>query len=134
MNPLPRAQVHVQDLADAFLFVLHNALSSHKSPKIKTGWETFHSVEVPSQAENWRTISEGVGDALFEFGMVKSEGAVSVPWETDLGTAKDVLSANARSRADRLAAAGWKPTQRSMMECLRGDVKQVLDVRYGGTT
>ena len=134
MSIPPRNQVHVQDLADAFLFLLHNTLSSHKSPKIKTGWETFHSVEVPSQAENWRTISEGVGDALYEFGKVMSKGAVSVPWETDLGTAKDVLSANARSRADRLAAEGWKPRQPSMMECLRGDVKQVLEARFGVAT
>ncbi len=119
-------------MTDAFLFLLHGALTTTSYPKIETGWETFHSVEVPPESENWRTISEKIGDYLSEFDMVKSPGAVSVPWEEEVGTAKDVISANARSRADRLHAAGWKPKQPSMMDCLRADVRQTLDVKHGG--
>ncbi len=125
-------QVHVQDVVDAFLFLLVRALYTSTYPEIVTGWETFHSVEVHSESVNWRTISEKIGDHLYDLGRIPSRGAISIPWDPDLGPLKGSISANAQSLADRLRAEGWLPRQKSMMECLRGDVEDVLELRDQG--
>jgi hypothetical protein len=122
------AQIHINDLTSSFLFLLDLALTKPTTyPRIKTGWETFHSVEIPSESLPWSNISTIIGNTLHKLGKIETPGARSVVYTTDTGMDNGVLSDCARSKGDRLESLGWRGKEKSLEETLERDVEDVLE-------
>lgn len=115
------SQIHVLDLARAYIVLLH-AMESH--PPSFTLQNPYFLCE-NGREFSWREVGVEIGKALFEAGKIKDPEPRTFREEDykDLfGPATDpVVGLNSRSRAVRLRDLGWEAREKGIWKSFRED-------------
>ena len=118
--------IHVEDLADFYLFVLEKALEG----KAQTGKDGWYFVET---GEHYlKDVVAEIGKQLFKHKAIKQEEVTQfTPEEVEkyLGPAGWVfIGSNSRSRADRAKTLGWKPSGKkgTVIDSIAEEVETLL--------
>ena len=118
--------IHVEDLADFYVFVLEKALEG----KAQTGKDGWHFVETGEH--HLKDVVAEIGKQLFKHKAIKQEDATQfTPEEVEkyLGPAGWIsIGSNSRSSADRAKALGWKPSGKkgTVIDSIAEEVETLL--------
>ncbi|KAI0787419.1 NAD(P)-binding protein [Fomes fomentarius] len=130
-----RPNVHVDDMADLYVALLDSIV--RVPARTGHGWEGFYFGE--NGEHTWLQVSKAIGDALVHFGIASE--SEPTPFTTEelvkyFGSEKQGFSygANARCRANRAHAIGWKPkfTTDDMLKSIRPAVEAILEKQNEG--
>jgi len=110
------SQIHVVDLARAYVTLLHHMESSSPQEFLDNPYffcENGHDT-------SWKTVAEMIGAGLHKAGKLSDPTPQTIPEDLygDLfgKFTPAVCGLNSRSRAVRLRELGWQPTARSMQD------------------
>jgi len=119
-------QVHVTDLARAYMTVLHWMESASPETVLENPYFFVENGEELS----WASCAEEIGKALHKAGKVQDPTPREIPADlySDLfgQWSLPVLGQNSRNRANRLRALGWQPREKSTFESLHEDEIPIL--------
>ncbi|EKD13267.1 uncharacterized protein L3040_007344 [Drepanopeziza brunnea f. sp. 'multigermtubi'] len=119
-------QVHVTDLARGYLTILHWMEATDGERVLENPYWFIENGEELS----WKEMAAAVGQALVAAGEIADAAPREIPAELygDLfgEWSMAVVGENARNRANRLRALGWKPQEKSTFESLRDDEIPVI--------
>lgn len=120
-------QVHVFDLARAYIILLHWLEQADPAEVLKNPYFFCEN----GQEFAWKDAAAEIGKALHVVGKVKSPKPKQIPEKdyTDLfgpGASDTVVGSNSRCRANRLRALGWKPRETPMYESLIQDELPII--------
>jgi hypothetical protein len=129
--------VHVDDLSDAFILLVEEALKPNGGGAqwgdegyyfAEAGefvslapWKTFPDQGKLTMYQKWGDVSTAISKIMANQGLIKSaevdkltvaEASALHPW------APLIWGGNARSRSDRLHKLGWKPQKQNLYESL----------------
>ncbi|KAI0787448.1 NAD(P)-binding protein [Fomes fomentarius] len=130
-----RPSLHIDDMANLYVALFDSIVRVPE--KTGHGWEGFYFGE--NGEHTWFQVSKAIGDALVYFG-VASEPEPT-PFTTEelvkyFGSEKQgfAYGANARCRANRARAMGWKPkfTTDDMLRSIRPAVEAILQKQKEG--
>ncbi|KAJ5109059.1 hypothetical protein N7456_005734 [Penicillium angulare] len=118
--------VHVKDLARAFLTVLRYVETVSPAVLLENPWFFAENGSEVTMLE----CAKHIGEALLDAGKIQSSALKSYA-ESDYDdvfgpSTKRGLGCNSRSRAERLRALDWKPTEKDIWTSLREDEIPVL--------
>ncbi|KAI1770633.1 NAD(P)-binding protein [Hypoxylon cercidicola] len=114
------SNIHVLDLARAYLVVLHRLESTPaSSPEILEN--PYYFIEATGDDEpSWKDIASTIGSELHKAGLIADPSPRTIPPENynDLFAefTDTVIGLNSRSRAVRLRELGWKPVEKGWKE------------------
>ncbi|XXH03264.1 hypothetical protein Hte_009662 [Hypoxylon texense] len=114
------SNIHVLDLARAYLVVLHRLESTPaSSPEILEN--PYYFIEATGDNEpSWKDIASLIGSELHKAGLLADPSPRTIPPENynDLFAefTDAVIGLNSRSRAVRLRELGWEPVEKSWRE------------------
>ncbi|KAH8778005.1 hypothetical protein BGZ57DRAFT_822186 [Hyaloscypha finlandica] len=123
--------VHVDDLSDAFILLVEEALKPNGG-NAQWGDEGYYFAEAGEL--KWGEVSEAISKIMTDEGAIKAaevdkvsvaEAVAMHPW------APLIWGGNARSRSDRLHKLGWKPQGPSLYESLPSMINE--EVKTLGT-
>ncbi|KXH66693.1 hypothetical protein CSAL01_13581 [Colletotrichum salicis] len=119
-------QIHVADLARGYVTILEDLESL---PTDKALDNPYFFVE-NGEEHSWGKCAEEIGKALCEAGELKDPNPRQIP-ESMYGDlfgewSMAVVGQNARNRANRLRALGWKPREKSTFESLVSDELPII--------
>ncbi len=110
------SQIHVVDLARAYVTLLHHMESSSPQTFLDNPYffcENGHDT-------SWKTVAEMIGSSLHKAGKISDPSPKTIPRDMygDLfgEYTSAVVGLNSRSRAVRLRELGWEPRERSMQD------------------
>ncbi|KAJ4204133.1 hypothetical protein NW759_014970 [Fusarium solani] len=118
--------IHVADLARGYMTILHYMESTSGDKVLKNPYFFIENEEEYS----WERCAEEIGKALQEAGKIQDPTPRQVP--SDLYNylfgewSVAVIGQNARNRANRLRALGWKPQEKSAFDSLVTDELPVI--------
>ncbi|KAE8452051.1 hypothetical protein EG329_002216 [Mollisiaceae sp. DMI_Dod_QoI] len=119
-------QVHVTDLARAYMTVLHWMESASPETVLENPYFFVENGEELS----WASCAGEIGKALHKAGKVQDPTPREIPadlYDDLFGKwSLPVLGQNSRNRANRLRALGWQPREKSTFESLREDEIPIL--------
>jgi len=119
-------QVHVSDLARGYLSILHYMESTSGETVLQN---PYFFVENGTE-HSWRECAEEIGKALHKAGKLEDPSPKEIPDSLHSYLFGDwsvaVIGRNARNRANRLRALGWKPQEKSTFESLAVDELPIL--------
>lgn len=129
------SQVHVLDLARAYIVLLH-AMEKHPASWVLD--DPYFFCENGKEF-SWKEVGEKVGESLFKAGRIKDPNPKELTdedFEQLFGEyTSAVLGLNSRSRALRLRDLGWEPREKSIWESWEQDELPALlrewDTRSG---
>ncbi|CAN9404446.1 unnamed protein product [Alternaria sp. RS040] len=114
------SQVHIKDLARAYVLLLHWLEGSDSSDIYEN---PYFFCENGSEL-SWGECAAEIGHSLHQRGLFKSPGTITIPRDhyndifgpeyTDV-----VLGSNSRNRAHRLRKLGWEPREKETLVSLR---------------
>ncbi|KAI1371669.1 hypothetical protein F4677DRAFT_434801 [Hypoxylon crocopeplum] len=119
-------QVHVADLARGYMTILHYMESTPGEDVLGNPYFFIENGEEYS----WKRCAEEIGKALQKAGKIQDPTPREIP--SDLYSyifgdwSLSVVGQNARNRANRLRALGWKPQEKSTFESLESDELPVI--------
>jgi len=129
------SNVHVLDLADAYVTLLH-ALEHGKLPA-KSPYDVYVFAE-SGHEHKWADLAMAYGKEMFDRDLIKSSEPKPCPQDRleefgfvvpgkQLGTKCDyfTVGGNSRSRATKLRELGWSPSRPDVYACLSGDIDVV---------
>lgn len=115
------SQVHVMDLARAYIILLHHIETS--SPEVLLDNPYFFCEN--GKEFSWLEVGQEVGKALHAAGKIKEPEPKTFPEEKYGDLFQEwtpaVIGLNARSRAVRLRKLGWEPIEKGIWESFRDD-------------
>lgn len=115
------SQIHVLDLARAYIILLHHIESSPPSELLKNPYFFCEN----GQEFSWKEVAEEVGKALHAKGLLKDPTPKEFSkedWNDIFGEYTGaVIGLNSRSRAVRLRELGWEPREKSIWESFNED-------------
>ncbi|OCK76829.1 NAD(P)-binding protein [Lepidopterella palustris CBS 459.81] len=115
------SQIHVCDLARAYIFVLHYMECTSPQELLVNPYFFCEN----GKEFSWQEVAEQVGKALHAKGLIKDPRPVSFPeaeWDDLYGDITGaVIGLNSRSRAVRLRQLGWTPREKGMWESFEQD-------------
>ncbi|KAJ4305901.1 hypothetical protein N0V90_001434 [Kalmusia sp. IMI 367209] len=115
------SQIHVLDLARAYIVVLHFIESSSASALLKNPYFFCEN----GKEFSWKEVAEQVGKALKDKGLLKDAEPKEFSRENwdDLFEEYTgaVIGLNSRSRAVRLRELGWEPREKEIWESFAED-------------
>lgn len=124
-------QIHVSDLAKGYMHILHYMESSSGDEVLKN---PYFFVENGDE-HSWERMAAEIGTALHNAGRVQDPKPRQIPEELfgDLFQewSVPVIGQNARNRANRLRALGWKPQAKSTFDSFVEDELPVLLTEKG---
>lgn len=127
-------QVHVSDLARAYLTILHWMESTAAEKVLENPYFFVENGDEYS----WGKCAEEIGKALHEAGKIQDPTPKEIPSELYSYLFGDwslpVIGQNARNRANRLRSLGWKPSEKSTFESLRLDELPIILEEKGDFT
>lgn len=118
--------IHVADLARGYMTILHYMESTSGDEVLRNPYFFIENGEEYS----WERCAQEIGRALHEAGKIQDPTPRQVP--RDLYNylfgewSQAVIGQNARNRANRLRALGWKPREKSTFESLVTDELPVI--------
>ncbi|KAF2710270.1 NAD(P)-binding protein [Pleomassaria siparia CBS 279.74] len=115
------SQIHVLDLARAYIVLLHHIETSPPSETLKNPYFFCEN----GKEFSWIEVAEEIGKALHGKGLIQDATPKAFK-ETDYEDlfGKDTPAAiglNSRSRAVRLRELGWQPTEKGIWESFNDD-------------
>ncbi|KAJ3037417.1 hypothetical protein HDV00_001724 [Rhizophlyctis rosea] len=122
------SNVHILDLADAYILLLQNLLSPN--PTIPTNAQGYYFVE--NGEHNFADLSLAIAKVLKEKANIGDGTVVSLREEHRAGFGKWgpavelLLGGNSRSRAEKLRELGWRPTRPGLFETIEEEVVALL--------
>jgi nucleoside-diphosphate-sugar epimerase len=114
--------VHIDDLVDAYTLIFKAALEG-KADVGKDGG--FYFVE-NGIAQDWKTITQHIADALFKKGVVPDNSITHVTIEEAVRNIGDLIwanSSNSLGTADRIKKLGWKATRAGIWDTIEPEVE-----------
>jgi nucleoside-diphosphate-sugar epimerase len=126
------SQIHVMDLARAYIVLLHYI---ERSPASEFLSNPYFFCENGVEA-SWKEVADEIGQGLKKAGKIKDETPRTLPKDL-YGDAfgeysAAVIGLNSRSRAVRLRALGWKPTGKSWRESyIEDELPEILKEETG---
>ncbi|KAI4863550.1 NAD(P)-binding protein [Hypoxylon rubiginosum] len=114
------SNIHVLDLARAYVVVLHHLESTPaSSPEILEN--PYYFIEATGDEEpSWKDIASVIGSELHKAGLIADPNPRTIPRENYNDLFADftdaVVGLNSRSRAVRLRELGWKPVEKGWRE------------------
>ncbi|KAH8656290.1 hypothetical protein BGZ61DRAFT_466976 [Ilyonectria robusta] len=119
-------QIHVADLARAYLAILHYMESTSGDKVLENPYFFIENGEEYS----WQRCAEEIGKALQKAGKIQDPTPRQIPSDlyNDLfgEWSLAVIGRNARNRANRLRALGWKPREKSTFNSLLTDELPII--------
>lgn len=115
------SQVHVMDLARAYIILLHYIEKSN--PQVLLDNPYFFCEN--GKESSWVEVGQEVGKALYAAGKIRDPEPKTFPEELYGDLFQEwtplVIGLNSRSRAARLRELGWKPVEKGIWESYRDD-------------
>jgi nucleoside-diphosphate-sugar epimerase len=115
------SQIHVLDLARAYVVLLHHMEKSQPSEFLNNPYFFCEN----GKEFSWKEVAEEVGKALKDRGLIQDakprefcKDDFAELFGEDSGA---VIGLNSRSRAVRLRGLGWEPREKSIWESYRED-------------
>lgn len=119
-------QVHVADLARGYLTILHHMESTPGDKFLENPYFFIENGEEYS----WERCAEEIGKALHKAGKIQNPTPRQIPSDLHNDLFGDwtmaVIGRNARNRANRLRALGWKPREKSTFDSLLTDELPII--------
>lgn len=118
--------IHVADLARGYMTILHYMEST---PADKVLENPYFFAE-NGEEHSWERCAEEIGKALKQAGKIQDATPRQIP--TDLYSylfgdwSLPVMGQNARNRANRLRALGWKPQEKNSFDSLVNDELPII--------
>ena len=120
------SQIHVLDLARAYVFVLRH-LENAPAQELKKNPYFFCE---NGHESSWLEVAKNIGESLHTAGSIQSPVPRTIPknlWSDLFGEFTGVvLGMNSRSRAIRLRALGWHPREPGIWESYRQEELPIL--------
>lgn len=127
-------QIHVRDLAKGYMTILHYMESSSGDEVLKNPYFFIENGEEHS----WERMAAEIGTALHNAGKIKDPKPRQIPPELFGDLFQEwsvaVIGENARNRANRLRALGWKPQEKSTFDSFVEDELPILLAEKGEYT
>jgi nucleoside-diphosphate-sugar epimerase len=124
-------QIHVSDLAKGYMHILHYMESSSGEEVLKNPYFFIEN----GDEHSWERMATEIGTALHNAGRIKDPKPRQIPKELfgDLFQewSVPVIGQNARNRANRLRALGWKPQAKSTFDSFVEDELPILLAEKG---
>jgi len=124
-------QIHVADLARGYLSILHYMERTSGEKVLENPYFFIENGDEYS----WERCAEEIGRALQKAGKVQDPTPKEIPSDlySDLfgEWSVPVIGQNARNRANRLRALGWKPQEKSTFDSLISDELPILLAEKG---
>ncbi|CAJ0551438.1 Ff.00g113680.m01.CDS01 [Fusarium sp. VM40] len=111
-------QIHVADLARGYMTILHYMESTSGDKVLEN---PYFFVENGDES-SWMECAEKIGQALKDMGQIPTSLYNDLFGEWSLA----VVGRNARNRANRLRALGWKPREKSTFDSLVTDELPII--------
>lgn len=115
------SQIHVLDLARAYVVLLHYVESSPPSTFLQNPYFFCEN----GREFSWKEVAENVGKALHAKGLIKDPAPKEYSkedWDELFGEyTGTVIGLNSRSRAVRLRELGWEPREKGIWESYNED-------------
>lgn len=110
------SNVHVLDLARAYVLVLHYLESTAADDPSVLGNPFYFCEATGNDEPSWKEVAAVIGEGLHKAGVIPDPAPRAVPKDSygDLygdGT-EDAVGMNSRTRAVRLRELGWKPVEK----------------------
>lgn len=125
-------QIHISDLAKGYLTILHSMESSSGDTVLQNPYFFIENGDELS----WEAMAAGIGAALHNAGKLQDATPREIPQELFGDLFQEwsiaVIGENARNRANRLRALGWKPRAKSTFASFVEDELPVLLAEKGG--
>lgn len=119
-------QIHVADLARGYMTILHYMESTSGDKVLEN---PYFFVENGDES-SWMECAEKIGQALKDMGQIPDASPRQIPTSlyNDLfgEWSLAVVGRNARNRANRLRALGWKPREKSTFDSLVTDELPII--------
>jgi len=124
-------QIHVSDLAKGYMHILHYMESSSGEEVLKNPYFFIEN----GDEHSWERMATEIGTALHNAGRIQDPKPRQIPKELfgDLFQewSVPVIGQNARNRANRLRALGWKPQAKSTFDSFVEDELPILLAEKG---
>jgi nucleoside-diphosphate-sugar epimerase len=124
-------QIHVSDLARGYMTILHYMESTSGEKVLQNPYFFVENGEEHS----WKQCAEEIGKALQQAGKIQDSTPRQIPSDLFGDLFQEwsvaVIGQNARNRANRLRALGWKPQEKSTFESLVLDELPILLAEKG---
>lgn len=124
-------QIHVSDLAKGYMHILHYMESSSGEEVLKNPYFFIEN----GDENSWERMATEIGTALHNAGRIQDPKPRQIPKELfgDLFQewSVPVIGQNARNRANRLRALGWKPQAKSTFDSFVEDELPILLAEKG---
>ncbi|KAK3617047.1 hypothetical protein LTR56_025558 [Elasticomyces elasticus] len=124
-------QIHVSDLAKGYMAILHEMESPSNDETSKSPYCFIENGDELS----WEQMAAGIGRALYDAGNLKDPKTKEIPMDLFGDLFQEwsiaVVGENARNRANRLRALGWKPQAKSTFESFVEDELPILLAEKG---
>ncbi|KFY92638.1 hypothetical protein V500_04112 [Pseudogymnoascus sp. VKM F-4518 (FW-2643)] len=124
-------QIHVSDLARGYMTILHYMESTSGEKVLENPYFFIENGDEYS----WERCAEEIGKALQQAGKIQDPTPREIPSDlySDLfqGWSVAVIGQNARNRANRLRALGWKPREKSTFESLVSEELPIILAEKG---
>jgi nucleoside-diphosphate-sugar epimerase len=124
-------QIHVSDLAKGYMHILHYMESSSGEEVLKNPYFFIEN----GDEHSWERMAAEIGTALHNAGRIQDPKPRQIPKELfgDLFQewSVPVIGQNARNRANRLRALGWKPQAKSTFDSFVEDELPILLAEKG---
>lgn len=122
------SNVHVLDLARGYIVLLHHLEQSSPAESLKNPY--YFCESTGDNEPDWTEIGSAIGEGLHKAGKIESPIPKVIPRDlyADLfgHVTPSVIGLNSRSRANRLRALGWRPTEKGWKECFLEDELPVI--------
>lgn len=124
-------QIHVSDLARGYMTILHYMESTSGEEVLKNPYFFIENGEEYS----WKQCAGEIGKALHQAGKIQDPTPKEIPSDLYGDLFQEwsvaVIGQNARNRANRLRALGWKPQEKSTFDSLVEDELAILLAEKG---
>lgn len=125
------SQIHVSDLARGYMAILHYMESSSGEEVLKNPYFFTENGDEYS----WEETAQAIGNALHRAGKIKDPAAKEINSKDFDDLFQEwsvaVVGENARCRANRLRALGWKPEAKSTFVSFEEDELPILLAENG---
>ncbi|KAI5365007.1 Putative NAD-dependent epimerase/dehydratase, NAD(P)-binding domain superfamily [Septoria linicola] len=129
------SNIHVLDLARAYVVLLHHL---EQTPAANTLQNPYYFCETTGDNEpSWYDVARAIGEGLHSAGKIKDPEPRELTkdkWSDAFAEYTGaVIGLNSRSRANRLRALGWKPTEKDWRSSyLEDELPEILKEETGG--
>lgn len=124
-------QIHVSDLARGYLTILHYMESTSGEKVLENPYFFIENGDEYS----WKRCAEEIGKALQQAGKIQDPTPREIPSDLYSDLFQEwsvaVIGQNARNRANRLRALGWKPQEKSTFHSLVSEELPILLTEKG---